>query len=154
MPETKICNLSFDELKELIDIVHEKKLYKFLMKSSGGELVIETHKDTVITPAVPVNAAANGSSANSTPENAADTGILEIKAPIIGTFYAAPSPDAPPFVTVGQSVKKGDTVMIIESMKLMNEIQCDFDGTVKEILVKNGESVEFDQTVITVMPIR
>lgn len=71
-----------------------------------------------------------------------------IKAPIVGTFYAAPSPDQPPFVQVGDTVKKGDVVMIIESMKLMNEVTSDVDGVVEEILVKNGDAVEYDQPLI------
>ena len=72
------------------------------------------------------------------------------KAPIVGTFYAAPSPDSEPFVKVGDTVKKGDVIYIIESMKVMSEIQSDFDGVVKEILVNNGDSVEFDQPIMII----
>ena len=75
---------------------------------------------------------------------------FEVKAPIIGTFYEAPAPDKEPFVKVGQRVKKGDVLMIIESMKLMNEIQSEFDGVVKEILVKNGDAVEYDQILMII----
>ena len=71
-----------------------------------------------------------------------------IKAPLVGTFYAAPSPDQKPFVQVGDTVKKGDVVLIIESMKLMNEVTSDIDGVVQEILVKNGEAVEYDQPLM------
>lgn len=73
-----------------------------------------------------------------------------VKAPLVGTFYAASAPDKPPFVTVGKRVKKGDVLMIIESMKLMNEVQSDFDGVVEEILVNNGQAVEFDQPVMII----
>ena len=73
-----------------------------------------------------------------------------VKAPLVGTFYAASAPDKPPFVTVGKRVKKGDVLMIIESMKLMNEVQSDFDGTVAEILVNNGQAVEFDQPIMII----
>lgn len=73
-----------------------------------------------------------------------------VKAPLVGTYYAASAPDKPPFVTVGQQVKKGDVIMIIESMKLMNEVQSEFDGTVAEILVKNGEAVEYDQPIMII----
>lgn len=73
-----------------------------------------------------------------------------VRSPIVGTFYAASAPDKPPFVTVGQQVKKGDVIMIIESMKLMNEVQSEFDGAVAEILVKNGEAVEFDQPIMII----
>ena len=68
-----------------------------------------------------------------------------IKAPMVGTFYRSPSPDAKPFVEVGQTVKEGETVCIIEAMKLMNEIEADASGTIKAILVENGQPVEYGQ---------
>ena len=73
-----------------------------------------------------------------------------IKSPIIGTFYAAAAPGSAPFVSVGDKVSKGSVVCIVESMKLMNEITSEFDGTVAEILVSDGEAVEFDQPLIRV----
>ncbi|CDE30869.1 acetyl-CoA carboxylase biotin carboxyl carrier protein [Ruminococcus sp. CAG:403] len=73
-----------------------------------------------------------------------------VKAPLVGTYYAAPSPDQKPFVQVGDTVKKGDVILIIESMKLMNEVQSDFDGVVKEILVQNGDGVEYDQPLMII----
>ena len=74
-----------------------------------------------------------------------------VKSPIVGTFYQAPSPDKPPFVKVGDKVKKGDVIMIIESMKLMNEVQSEFDGTVEKILVSDGQPVEFDQPIMIII---
>jgi acetyl-CoA carboxylase biotin carboxyl carrier protein len=73
-----------------------------------------------------------------------------VRAPIVGTFYRAPSPDDPPFVEVGDTVKEGDVLCIIEAMKLMNEIECETPGTIKEILVENAEPVEFDQPLFVV----
>ena len=73
-----------------------------------------------------------------------------VKAPLVGTFYAAPAEDAEPFIQVGDSVKKGQSVAIIEAMKLMNEIESDFDGTVTEILVKNGQAVEYGQPLFRI----
>ena len=73
-----------------------------------------------------------------------------VKSPMVGTFYAKPSPDAEPFVEVGQVVKKGQTLCIIEAMKLMNEIESEFDGKVKEILVKDGESVEYGKPLFII----
>ncbi len=73
-----------------------------------------------------------------------------VKAPLVGTFYAAPAEDAPPFIQVGDSVKKGQSVAIIEAMKLMNEIESDFDGTVAEILVENGQPVEYGQPLFRI----
>ena len=74
-----------------------------------------------------------------------------IKSPIIGTFYAAAAPGNPPFVSVGDKVSKGSVVCIVESMKLMNEITSEFDGTVAEVLVNDGEAVEFDQPLIRIV---
>lgn len=73
-----------------------------------------------------------------------------VKSPIVGTYYSAPAPGKAPFVTVGKTVKKGDTIMIIESMKLMNEVQSEFDGVVTKILVKDGEAVEYDQNIMII----
>lgn len=73
-----------------------------------------------------------------------------VKSPLVGTFYAAPAEDAQPFVSVGDRVKKGQTVAIVEAMKLMNEIESEFDGTVTEVLVKNGEAVEYGQPLFRI----
>jgi acetyl-CoA carboxylase biotin carboxyl carrier protein len=80
---------------------------------------------------------------------AAETGKT-INAPIVGVFYAAPSPDAEPYVSVGKRVKKGDVVCIIEAMKCMNEIQAETDGVIAEVLAVNGELVEYDQPLFRV----
>ena len=74
----------------------------------------------------------------------------QVKAPIVGTFYSAPSPTEKPFVSVGDTVKKGDVLFIIESMKVMNEVQSEFDGVVKKVAVNSGDAVEFDQTVMII----
>ena len=73
-----------------------------------------------------------------------------VKSPLVGTFYAAPSEDAEPFVKVGDTVKKGQTLAIVEAMKLMNEIESEFDGVVTEILVENEENVEYGQTLFRI----
>ncbi len=71
----------------------------------------------------------------------------EVKAPMVGTYYSAPSPGAAPFIEVGQHVNKGDTICIIEAMKLLNQIEADVSGTVKSICVENGEPLEYGQTI-------
>lgn len=95
-------------------------------------------------PPAPETAAAL---AEAKPQAAAGT---TVRAPIVGTFYAASSPDAPPFVQVGDTVKKGDVLCIIEAMKLMNEIESDVSGTVKEVLVENATAVEYDQPLFVI----
>ena len=74
-----------------------------------------------------------------------------VKSPLVGTFYAAPSEDAEPFVSVGDQVKKGQTLAIVEAMKLMNEIESDFDGKVAEIYVENGQAVEYGQPLFRIV---
>ena len=79
-----------------------------------------------------------------------NTGFHEVKAPMIGTFYQSPEPDAESFVKVGDPISEGDTLCIIEAMKIFNEIESDASGTVMEICVENGNPVEFDQVIIKV----
>jgi acetyl-CoA carboxylase biotin carboxyl carrier protein len=78
--------------------------------------------------------------------------LLEITSPMVGTFYTAPAPDAPAYVTVGQRVSPGDTLCIIEAMKLMNELLCEVSGTVAEVCVQNAQPVEFGQVLYRVDP--
>lgn len=83
-------------------------------------------------------------------EATGDANIQEVKSPIVGTFYSASGPDAADFATVGDMVKKGQTLCIIEAMKLMNEIECDFTGEIVEVLVKNEQMVEFNQPLFKI----
>ncbi len=81
----------------------------------------------------------------SAPEQPVDDGLIVVTSPFVGTFYRAPSPDAPHFVDLGTSVRKGQTLCIVEAMKLMNELEAECSGTIKEILVENGKPVEYGQ---------
>jgi acetyl-CoA carboxylase biotin carboxyl carrier protein len=100
-------------------------------------------------PNAPVQAQPVANECPKAVETKATTGNV-VKSPIVGTFYASSAPNKPPYVKVGDTVKKGDTIMIIESMKLMNEVTSEFDGTVKEILVQDGSPVEFDQPIMII----
>ena len=156
---------TIDEIKELAKAVSEYKLEKIKIKTDEGELLIEGHKPQPVQVMPPVAAPyiaapAEVSAPVQTEEPApAETAVPAkeevpagniVKAPIVGTFYAAASPDEPPYVKVGDTVKKGDVLMIIESMKLMNEVTSDFDGVVEEIFVSNGEAVEYDQPMMRI----
>ena len=79
-----------------------------------------------------------------------DVNLVDIKSPIVGTFYRAPSPDAPSYVEVGTNVKKGQPLCILEAMKLMNTLEAEYDGVIEEILVQNGDLVEFDQPIFKI----
>ncbi len=84
-------------------------------------------------------------------DEAADKPGNIVKSPLVGTFYAAPAEDADPFVAVGDTVKKGQTLAIVEAMKLMNEIESDFDGKIAEVLVENGQPVEYGQPLFRIV---
>jgi acetyl-CoA carboxylase biotin carboxyl carrier protein len=83
---------------------------------------------------------------------AARSNLVEVKSPMVGTFFRAPAPDAPSYVDVGSRVKKGDTLCIIEAMKLMNELECEVPGTIAEVCVGNAEPVEYGQVLFRVEP--
>ncbi|WP_262921745.1 acetyl-CoA carboxylase biotin carboxyl carrier protein [Salinibacter ruber] len=110
--------------------------------SGGAQAANEAAQDDTSTAPAP-DATENGTAEAEETDAAAEEHV--VKAPIVGTFYRAPSPDDPPFVEVGDEVQEGDVLCIIEAMKLMNEIECETSGTVKEILVEDAEPVEFDQ---------
>ncbi|MBQ9375380.1 MAG: acetyl-CoA carboxylase, biotin carboxyl carrier protein [Ruminococcus sp.] len=132
-------------LSDLADLINEKNLGEITIVD--GEKSISIKGRRCAMPPMPAFSAAAPATADT---DADDMSGNHVKAPIVGTFYAAPSPNDKPFVSVGDTVKKGDTLYIIESMKVMNEVQSEFDGVVKKILVKNGESLEFDQTVMII----
>ena len=145
--------LDHDEVKALADILDEKGLTEIEVEADGRR--IRVARAAVAPVALPAPPAAPGPGITETtaaseakqPETAS---IREIKSPMVGTFYVAASPDSPPFVEVGDSVRKRQTVCIIEAMKLMNEIESEYDGEVIERLVQNSESVEFEQPLFRI----
>lgn len=149
----KIYNMvDLETIEKLADIVAAKELGEITI--ADGEKYI-TVKGKKCLPPMPLAGAPVAASPAVSAAAPAETPAVpqkpagkSIKAPLVGTFYAAPSPDQPPFVQVGDTVKKGDVVLIIESMKLMNEVTSDVDGVVQEILVKNGDAVEYDQPLM------
>lgn len=110
-----------------------------------------------VTPAVAPPASAAGVAGGSEPvaeaESAAESdGLVEITSPMVGTFYRAPAPDAPPYVEVGSRVSQGQTLCILEAMKLMNELEAEVGGEIREILVENAEPVEYGQVLFRIAP--
>jgi acetyl-CoA carboxylase biotin carboxyl carrier protein len=101
----------------------------------------------------PAPAPAEAAPAPEAPKAGECPGCVEIRAPIVGTFYRAPAPDAPPYVKEGDRVEKGQVLCIIEAMKLMNEIESEVSGIVKKILVENGEPVEYGQPLFLIQPL-
>ena len=103
-------------------------------------------------PAAPAATAAAPAATEAPASGAPATKLVEVKSPMVGTFYRAPAPEAPPYVEVGSVVKKGQTLCILEAMKLMNELECEVDGIVREILVENTDPVEYGQVLFRIEP--
>jgi acetyl-CoA carboxylase biotin carboxyl carrier protein len=157
-------NIDLDQLRALFVAIRESDISEFefedesirLKIGRGARIVTEvrTHGDAPVTRAAEPTHAAPGSSpppsfvAGSAAVDEAD--VVYVTSPFVGTFYRSPSPDAPPFVNAGSSVREGQTLCIVEAMKLMNEIEADCTGTLLEILVENGKPVEFGQKLFKV----
>lgn len=151
---SEIYNIDIETIEKIADIVSSRELSEITIQDGEKTITIKGKKNIPAPPVMPVPMGMNEVSLPHAPvaENkTADTisGNI-VKSPIVGTFYATPSPDKPAFVKVGDKVKKGDVIMIIESMKLMNEIQSDFDGVVEKILVSDGQAVEYDQPIMII----
>ena len=151
--------MSFEQIKELANLVSEKRLSGLEVERSGFRLSIQGAAQTsAIAVAGPVDlephlavAAPDGPVAATAPHAAEpepDGHVLS--SPIVGTFYVAPSPDADPFVRVGERVAKGQVVCIVEAMKLMNEIESDVDGVIQQTFPKNAQAVEFGEPLFLI----
>lgn len=140
------------KLKKLIDLVEESGIAE--IEVTEGEEKVRITRTIAAAPvpaAAPAATPAAAPVAASAPAAPAARDLSEAqKSPMVGTFYRAPGPNAAPFVEVGQQVKAGDTLCIIEAMKLMNEIEAEKSGTVKEILVENGTPVEFGEPLFII----
>lgn len=163
----KLKKYDLDDVKRLIELANKNDLSVLEIETKKGRR-IRIEKNKPVAPAVAFNAAAPAPTVAPAPVQApvVETAPVQqsaptpatapqptgktIKAPMVGVFYQAASPEADPYVTVGKTVKKGDTVCIIEAMKLMNEIQAEEDGTIKEILVKNGDIIEYGQPLFVI----
>jgi len=146
------------KLKTLIDLVAESGIAELEITEGEGKVRIVKFSQTLQpvayhvpeAAAAPAPAQAPAAAAAPAPEAAPVPQGHVVKAPMVGTFYRAPNPGAAPFVDVGQSVKEGDPLCIIEAMKLLNEIEADKSGVIKEILVENGEPVEYGQPLFVI----
>ena len=154
--------MDLNDVQSLIKMVNKGKLEEFQWKNTDFEIFIKTNKGTTVNQVVaPVQVAAPVAQASqAVPINApasnevsdADHGLLEIKSPIVGTFYRSPSPDKPAYLQVGDKVSAGDVVCIVEAMKLFNEIESEVSGTVVKVMVEDASPVEYDQVLFLVEP--
>jgi len=148
------------KLKTLIDLVSESGISELEVTEGEGKVRIVKNAPPVYVQqgptqyaqapgAAPAAAPAAALAEPSVPAPAVQSGHV-VKSPMVGTFYRAPSPGADAFVQIGDTVKEGQTICIIEAMKLLNEIECDMAGVVKEILVENGQAVEYGQPLFLI----
>ena len=153
--------MEVSQLIELMNAVSEAGLTDFCYEENGVSVKIKIHPEQKIVASAPVEMIAPAAVAAplqvcADTSVSADTDVSEevtgniVKSPLVGTFYSASSPDAAPYVQVGDMGKKGQVLGIVEAMKLMNDLESQFYGTVNAILVKNGDLVEFDQPMFVI----
>jgi acetyl-CoA carboxylase biotin carboxyl carrier protein len=151
--------LTFEQIKELIELVSRHRLEGVEVERAGLRVKISGQQQRGEAPPA-TRAAAPAAAETAVPaatppaapaaEPAAPAGSHILNSPIVGTFYAAPAPDAPAYVRVGDRVRKGQVMCIVEAMKLMNEIESDVDGVVLEIYPKNAQPVEFGEPLFAI----
>lgn len=146
--------MNLKKIEQLLILIEKSSMLEFSYKDNETEVFVSrASKNSSITDVPQVNNITTPMLETHTDTNNEEENTENIVAPIVGTFYAAASLDAKPFVKVGDKVKEGQTVCILEAMKLMNEIGSDFDGIIEEILVGNGQKVEFGQALFKIKPI-
>jgi len=143
------------QLKELIELMERHGLVEVEIEEEGRKIRLRKDVEPQALPVAPVQPVAPAAVPQQTPQAPSDaesSGLREIRSPMVGTFYRAPSPDADPFVEVGDTIREGDVLCIIEAMKVMNEIKAECNGTIEEICVENGQPVEFGEVLFLVRP--
>lgn len=149
--------MEFENLVKLIQAVSDSELTQFSFEEKGVSLTMKKEKkeriiavENTAAPQIPI-VEVNGNPVNlesTSRETSLDGNV--VKSPLVGTFYVSPSPEEEPFVKVGDTVSKGQVLGIVEAMKLMNEIESEFDGVVKQILVSNEDVIEFGQPLFVI----
>ncbi len=137
---------------DIVELELEEGEFSVALRKQGAFAPTAMPGMTMAAPmAMPMAAPAPAAGAPAPAENPADDpGLIQIKSPIVGTFYRTPSPEAPPFVQEGDAVKKDSVVCIIEAMKIMNEIRAEADGKIERVLVESGEPVEYGQPLFLI----
>ncbi len=149
--------MDFKKIKKLVSLVETSDISSLSVEEDNLKVEIKRELNQApiqhvasVQPAVSVSPQAPAA----TPEESApkSSGALEIKSPMVGTFYTSPNPDSPPFVSTGATIKPGDIVCMIEAMKLFNEIESEVSGTIEKVCINNGDPVEFGQVLFLVTP--
>ena len=148
--------MNLKEIKEMLQLMNENGLTELELEKEGLKIRLRKSGSQIEQTFIPLEPSRSASVSPAPAEapkelpKAAANGKVSIKSPMVGTFYAAPAPEAPPFVQVGSSVEVGQVICVIEAMKLMNEIKSEVRGKISEILVHNGDPVEFGQQLFLI----
>ena len=152
--------MDFKKIKKLVSLVETSDISSLSVEEDNLKVEIKREinaptpviQQTVAAPQAPVAAApvAVASPAAAPEKPSTDANLTEIKSPMVGTFYASPNPESPPFVTPGKTINEGEIICIVEAMKLFNEIEADISGTIEKICVQSGDPVEFGQPLFLV----
>jgi len=161
----KLTEMKTSEIRDLIDFIAQSGLNEVDIETKELKLHVKREPDQKVLKAAPqvmaapvsvappqVSAPATTPAPVKVEKPVASNNTVEIKSPMIGTFYRTANPDSPPFISVGDKVTKGQTVCIIEAMKLFNEIESEVAGTVVKVMVENSSPVEYDQVLFVVEP--
>jgi acetyl-CoA carboxylase biotin carboxyl carrier protein len=151
--------IDYEEISKLVSFLEEKQLTEFELEVEGFKIKISRAVTQPVTQVQPVSPNPGTQPEQAEPQAPAAPPVSQapeefhyVTSPMVGTFYRAPNPSSPSFVEIGEEVKKGQTLCIIEAMKLMNEIESDADGVVLEIYVENGKPVEYGQRLFAIQP--
>lgn len=151
--------MNLKEIKEMINLMNDNNLMELEIEKEGMKIRLKktsSQTDTAGSPAIIEKRKTIEQPLVAEPPKTSEKVIsnsIEIKAPMVGTFYRAPQPEAPPYAEVGQIIEAGQVICIIEAMKLMNEIKSEIKGKILEILVDNAEPVEFGQSMFLIEPL-
>jgi acetyl-CoA carboxylase biotin carboxyl carrier protein len=151
--------MNLDEIKSILQLMEANKLVEFEYEDDGRRLKLRRAEDRIVTTAVPLAMpaalpvaapAATAAAAGAPAEAARPANVTEFKSPLVGTFYRSAKPDSDAFVNIGDEVGPEKVLCIIEAMKVMNEIKAEMSGVVRDILVKNGQAVEFGEPMFLI----
>ena len=148
--------LDHNQLKDLLTLLGGSDIQEFILEGKDFRLELRRYRgeQPPAVPAVtPIASVVSPPAPRTTAPPPGRSDLIEVRAPMVGTFYRAPAPEEPPFVEIGDRVQLGQTLCILEAMKLMNEIEAEASGEVVEVLVENGTPVEFDQPLIRLKPL-
>jgi acetyl-CoA carboxylase biotin carboxyl carrier protein len=147
--------MNLKEIKEMISLMNENDLVELELERDGLKIRLKKNGGEIqqFVTASSLQPQANALQAQEEKQKTEGQQLLEIKSPMVGTFYRAPSPESAPFVDIGSEVQPGQVVCIIEAMKLMNEIKTEIHGRIKEVLVENGHPIEFGQVLFRMEPL-